>query len=564
MPGRSRATQPGRRGQAAPWLVLASAMGLTLGATAFVAMGTQGRDEARFENAVQNTTDRLVARLDVYISTLRGGAALFAADGGVDGEKFKRYTERLELDHWYPGIQGFGWTERLEAGLDGEVDEVHAIQYLEPMDERNQAAIGYDMYSEPTRRAAMRRARDLGEPAMSGRVILVQEIFEEQSPGFLIYVPVYDGGEIPADVESRRARLLGFVYAPFRAYDLFDGIYGTEAEPRADITVYDGMLADTTALLFTTRTDAPSRSRRTATVRLEIAGQPWTVLFAARPEFDAASARGLVPLVFVAGLLASLWLFRLARGQARARAVAEHANQSKSLFLATMSHELRTPLNAIGGYVDLILLGVAGPVSEQQEGYLKRVMRAQKHLLGLINDVLNFAKLDAGRVQFNNRPVSVADAVGEAASMVALQATQFGLNFTVAGGPDVQLVCDPEKLRQILLNLYSNALKFTPRGGAVATRWQADEGTVEILVSDTGTGIEADRMAEIFEPFLQVDADLTRQGEGTGLGLSISRELARGMGGDIRVTSTPGAGSTFIVSLPQHRPAASPEAEAAA
>ncbi|HSJ23419.1 MAG TPA: CHASE domain-containing protein [Longimicrobiales bacterium] len=552
------------RGQAAPWMVLALALALTFATTAFVAAGTRGRDEARFDNAVQNATDRLIARLEVYISTLRGGASLFAADGGMDAERFQRYADRLELERWYPGIQGFGWTERIETGLDGEVDEVHAIRFLEPMDERNQAAIGYDMYSEPVRRAAMRRARDLAEPAMSGRVILVQEIFGEQSPGFLIYVPVYVGGEIPADVASRRDRLLGFVYAPFRAPDLFDRIYGTEAEPRVDFAVYDGMQADTASLLFVTSPDAGQNSRRSETVRLEIAGHPWTVVFTSRPEFDATSARGLVPLVFIAGLLGTLWLFRLARGQARARAVAEHANQAKSLFLATMSHELRTPLNAIGGYVDLILLGVAGPVSDKQDEYLTRVMRAQKHLLGLINDVLNFAKLDAGRVHFNARPVSAGDAVGEAASMVAVQAEQLGLNFTVAGGPDVQAVCDPEKLRQILLNLYSNALKFTPRGGAVATRWQAVDSVVEILVSDTGTGIEPDRVDEIFEPFLQVDADLTRQGEGTGLGLSISRALARGMGGDIRVTSTPGAGSTFIVSLPRHLPDVVAESGAAA
>jgi signal transduction histidine kinase len=253
----------------------------------------------------------------------------------------------------------------------------------------------------------------------------------------------------------------------------------------------------------------------------------------------------------VAGLLASFWLFYLATGQARARVAAEGGSRAKSAFLATMSHELRTPLNAIGGYVDLMQLEVPGPLTERQREYLTRVQRAQQHLLGLINDVLNFARLDAGRVTFSAVAAQVAEIVNDAAAMVALQAEQQGLTFDIDGGPDLQVVCDPEKLRQVLLNLYSNALKFTPRGGSVTTRWRSVGSSVEISVADTGTGIPQDRLEHVFEPFLQVDADLTRQQQGTGLGLAISRELSRGMGGEIRLTSTVGEGSTFVVTLPR-------------
>ncbi|GJG86929.1 hypothetical protein tb265_21100 [Gemmatimonadetes bacterium T265] len=241
---------------------------------------------------------------------------------------------------------------------------------------------------------------------------------------------------------------------------------------------------------------------------------------------------------------------RAARGEAEAaRASAEQANRAKGEFLANMSHELRTPLNAIAGYVQLIEMGVHGEVSEAQRDALGRVQRAQRHLLGLINDVLNYAKLDAGRVEYDLRPVDLGDAVRDVLAMVEPQLTAKGL--TVAAAPDaVVAVADAEKLAQVLLNLLSNAIKFTPSGGAVeVTVYAAGPGGAEIRVRDTGIGIAADEQARIFDPFVQVQRGLTRATEGTGLGLAISRDLARGMGGELTVESAPGVGSTFTLRL---------------
>jgi signal transduction histidine kinase len=566
MPGSQAGQGQGTGGRATPkrgggegtvatrWIILAGALGITAAATLFVALGSRERDAARFNNAVQTTSDRIVGRLDVYISTLRGGASLFAALDTVDRQTFARYTERLELQRRYPGIQGFGWTVRLEAGLPGDRDERHAILFLEPLDERNQAALNFDMYSEPTRREAMRRARDQGEPAITGRVTLVQEIIGPRQPGFLIYAPVYRDGIIPGSVEERRAALDGFVYAPFRANDLFAGIFGTELAPRTHFSVYDGVRTDATALLFDTGHDPAHSPRHVRVEAINVAGRPWTVVYRSSRQFEAASTWWVVPLIALGGLVASLWLFYLATGQSRARMEAESGNRTKSAFLATMSHELRTPLNAIGGYVDLIRLGVAGPVTSQQQSYLERVQRAQQHLLGLINDVLNYAKLDAGRVTYDPRIIPVGDAVGDAAAMVTGQADQQGIRFVVDDGPAVELCCDREKLRQILLNLYSNAIKFTPVGGEVRTGWEVAGAHVAITVLDTGIGIPGEELENIFEPFLQVDAHLTRQQQGTGLGLSISRELARGMGGDLVAASGQGEGSRFTLTVPLHTP----------
>ena len=217
-----------------------------------------------------------------------------------------------------------------------------------------------------------------------------------------------------------------------------------------------------------------------------------------------------------------------------------------------MSHELRTPLNAIGGYAELIAMGLRGPVTPQQAEDLRRVQASQRHLLGLINEVLNYAKLETGTVHYDITDVVVRDALAAAEALVVPQAEARGLTLTVAPcSPDLTVRADAEKLRQVLVNLLSNATKFTDRGGRVTLGCTPLEGEVRIAVRDTGIGIAADQMGRIFEPFVQVRADLTRTAEGTGLGLAISRDLARGMSGDLTVSSTPGEGSTFTLVLPR-------------
>jgi PAS domain S-box-containing protein len=246
-----------------------------------------------------------------------------------------------------------------------------------------------------------------------------------------------------------------------------------------------------------------------------------------------------------------------ARGEAEtARAEAEAANRTKSEFLAVMSHELRTPLNAIGGYAELIEMGIRGPITPAQREDLRRIQTSQRHLLGLINEVLNYAKLETGAVHYAVGDVRVRDALAGAEALVAPQADAKGLALGVTGCPPSLVVrADIEKLRQILVNLLSNAVKFTDRGGRIDLSCEvvahATGERVRILVRDTGIGIAGDQLGRIFEPFVQVRADFTRTAEGTGLGLAISRDLARGMAGDLTVDSTPGVGSTFVLTLPR-------------
>ena len=238
----------------------------------------------------------------------------------------------------------------------------------------------------------------------------------------------------------------------------------------------------------------------------------------------------------------------------RQRAAAEEANRAKSSFLAVMSHELRTPLNAIGGYVQILELGIHGSLTEEQRRALARVGRAQKHLLRLINDVLDLARIESGQLDYTLEAVSLAETVAAVEPMVAPQIAARRLVWDVRVPADLMALCDREKAQQILINLLGNAVKFTPEGGRLrveAAATSGEPGTIRITVSDTGIGIPPSKLETIFEPFEQVDSSHTRVAEGSGLGLAISRELARGMGGELEARSVVGEGSEFTLTLPR-------------
>jgi|SRR4051812_32303503 signal transduction histidine kinase len=247
-----------------------------------------------------------------------------------------------------------------------------------------------------------------------------------------------------------------------------------------------------------------------------------------------------------------------------ARLEAEAASKAKSEFLAIMSHELRTPLNAVLGYSELMELGISGPITDKMREQIGRIRMSATHLLGLVNDILDLAKVEAGRLQVSTGPCSAAGTLAAAIALIQPQAAARGLELSVTPAPDDSVIYrgDDERVRQILVNLLSNAVKFTAAGGKITvetasskspdpdTRLQASRSYVSFRVTDTGAGIPPEKLISIFDPFVQAESGHSRSREGSGLGLTISRRLARLMGGDLTVRSEVGKGSTFSLWLP--------------
>jgi PAS domain S-box-containing protein len=292
-----------------------------------------------------------------------------------------------------------------------------------------------------------------------------------------------------------------------------------------------------------------------ATVVLPLADQGRMVgALALHFECDAPLAEDRIQFIggFAQQAAQALERATLYQAEQTARARADEANRAKSQFLAAMSHELRTPLNAIAGYADLIAMGVRGPVTEEQKEDLERIKRSQQHLLGIINDILNFSRVEAGQTHYDFAAVPVVDVMESARQMIAPQAAAKTIDFSVAECPPGAMVwADRAKTEQVLLNLLSNAVKFTSRGSVTLSCELKNPKVVALIVRDTGIGIPEGELERVFEPFVQIGRNFTQAHEGTGLGLAISRDLARGMGGDIAATSKPGEGSTFTLLLPR-------------
>jgi PAS domain S-box-containing protein len=234
-----------------------------------------------------------------------------------------------------------------------------------------------------------------------------------------------------------------------------------------------------------------------------------------------------------------------------ARASAEAANRAKVDFLASMSHELRTPLNAIAGYGELLRMEILGPLTPRQRESLERLQRSQQSLQRLVEDILSFARIEAGRPSLTLAGVDVHGALANVSDIIAPQARERKIDFEYVKSPaGLSVLADRGRVEQIVLNLLTNAIKFTGPAGRVTLSATCHDSSVAITVTDTGIGIPPEHLERVFEPFVQLSTTHSARTAGVGLGLAISRDLARGMGGDIRVTSVVGVGSEFSLILP--------------
>lgn len=586
-----------------PYLVLATLILSTVGITYLYYQSARGKDSIRFNNEVNRVQTALETRIGLYIALLRSGRGFIESKKDLTRSSFANFVKSLELEKNYVGVQGIGYTvviqpeereqliERMKTEgyadfkmfPETERESYQAIIYLEPLDERNRRALGYDMSTEATRREAMERARDTGVAAATGKVTLLQETDSQIQSGFLIYLPVYQDGTIPGTIEERRRNIRGYIYSPFRAGNFLREIQQITDTEGIGVTIYDGAKVPENLMA---QTSSPSgqyfvpqiNEEYWAQNRMNVAGREWLIEYNSLPSFADQSSVGWTPLIFLSGIAFSFLLFGMTYWESSARAklqavaaelfesekqkrrllvqeqdarrLAENANRAKDEFISVVSHELRTPLNAIAGWTRI--LKTKDLPEGKKEMALEKIEKNLRHQTSLVDDLLDYSQMISEKTKFEKRKIVFAEVFEDVYEKLKEQAREKGIELCKRNNLNgSKILGDEEKLKTVVSNLLSNAIKFTPEGGKVEAELDKKGNQVELVIKDDGIGISSQFMPYIFERFRQADSSITRKHGGLGLGLAISKHIINLHQGTIEAHSEGiGKGSVFIVKLP--------------
>jgi len=580
------------RRSAIPIIVFLVGMAATMAAVLLVARIEAENQQTRFDGLVNGVIASIETRMLAQLTLLRGAAGLFNASDEVTREEFRDYVERLSLDRNYPGVLGIGYAAHAEtrpdiasiagdAGLKawpaGERTSYSAILYLEPMSRLNEAALGFDMLSERTRRVAMEAARRSGSSHMSGKVRLVQEIEPVKQPGFLIYKPLY----------GPRDEFYGWVYSPLRAFDLFDATFSPGERGDVVIEIYDSAVDDE-RLLY--RSGVPQAEPGFDAVRRPvIADHPWVVRVSSTPRFDGGSSLTGAPLVAVGGILISLLLGALMRQQVRAgerverqvrlrtaelrraneRLVAEGAAREQAEAQMRQMQKMEAVGQLTGGIAhdfNNMLAVVLGnlDMAERRRNQPERLARALENAR---HGAIKAAELTQHLLAFARRQplaVKVVDLNAQVADMTDLLRRTLGETIHLDPRLDAHLwpvQVDPTQLESAILNLAINARDAMPEGGTLTIATanlaggpdRADQ--VSLSIRDTGHGMAPELAERAIEPFFTTK----EVGKGTGLGLSQVYGFVTQSGGELRIESGPGEGTGIEIRLPRYSGTVVPE-----
>ncbi len=575
---------------AAPYLVLALALLATYFGWSVLNRAVDERIGQRFREEADDTARVIETRLHAYELMLRGGLGLFLASDGVSRDEFKSYVDTLSLKQNYPGIQAFGYAEIVPAAERsaheqrlrdegfpqyvtypaGERESYINIVYIEPLDARTRRVMGFDMSSEALRRAALERARDSGDTAVTAKLRLVQEPQDDVQPGFSMFLPFYAGRGLPASLEERRARIAGYIYAPFRMYDLMRGILA-DRRGVVSFAIYDGSEPSAENLLYDRALAGAAEGRRRTQSTLDIGGRRWTLHFTDSADFRAANYSFDPQAAAIGGVLVSLILFALTlllrrmlferRQSAEAMVEAERklaqAQKMESIGHLTggVAHDFNNLLQVIIGNNDLLVEQLADRPALRAMAEMSRA--AAERGAELTHRLLSFAR----KQPLDPRPTDVNKLV---LGMDALLRRTLGPQIEIVSvlGGNWHGLLDAPQMESAILNLCLNARDAMPGGGRVTIETAnaaldespaADNAEflpgdyVMVAVSDNGMGMDANTLARAFEPFFTTK-DV---GQGSGLGLSMVYGFVKQSKGQVKIDSAPGQGTTVRLYLPR-------------
>jgi signal transduction histidine kinase len=582
--------RPGKRGTR---VIAVAIVGFTLLAALQTWRSGDADARVRFARQSERALETLLFGMRAYVSGLSEARGLFVF-GVPDRAAFSEVVAAILTARHLPGLQRVGFAERLRRDqLDAAEareraagnpafrvwprepprPEYTAVALVEPLDERSRRALGFDMLSDPSRRAAMERARDTSQPALTEKLLLLPDNEGVAQPGFVLFLPVYRRGAPAGTAAERRAALLGWLYTAFRSRDLFVATLGEAPLREVSLQVFDGPSADLRRLLFETgepphpRLVHPRPPLRT-TASLEVSGRTWTMAIEELP------GAGLDPfwqaaLVLIAGGAVSALMMRTAGSAERhlheqralldkeqaARLEAQRAVHLRDEVLAVVSHDLRNPLNAVvlGAQVLGKLAGMEQLPAAQRamaERAVLSIRRSTERMQLLLGDLLDLARLETGPLSIERNACDAAALLREAVDLQLPLAEQRGVTLALVAAAGLpRISCDRSRVLQIFANLIGNALKFTPAGGRIEVRASSLDGgeAIELAVADTGCGIDPAHLAHVFDRYWQAERS---DRHGVGLGLFIVRSLVEAQGGRIAVESAPGKGSVFRFTLP--------------